>query len=58
MTAKKVRRNRTTGRCNPVWEELKIGLQRKIPARITSQVRAAAMLWFNHVVLGAERGLS
>ena len=34
MAAEEGRRNRTTGRCKPVWEELEMGLQRKIHFRI------------------------
>ena len=30
MAAEKGRRNQSTGRCNPLWEELEMGLQRKL----------------------------
>ena len=37
MAAEKGRRNQTTGRCSAVWEELEMGLWRKIHSRVYTQ---------------------
>ena len=53
MAANKGRRNQSTGRCNPLWEESEMGLQRKIhPGNLNPCMGQPN--WLNHATWEGE----